>query len=73
MFPKEVLADLSSVHARPSKKPSAYEEHKSNLKKLMRQRQKQMKEKIINDNQDMNLKTSEIKVNNIVAKFGSHE
>ena len=45
MFPAKVLADLSSVHGRPSKRPSSYEQHKANLKKLLRQRQKQMQER----------------------------
>ena len=45
MFPAKVLADLSSVHGRPTKRPSTYEQHKANLKKLMRQRQKQMQER----------------------------
>ena len=33
MFPAKVLADLSSVHGRPTKRPSTYEQHKANLKK----------------------------------------
>ena len=58
MFPAKVLADLSSVHARPSKKPSAYEEHKSNLKKLFLQRQKQMQEKRIKASENINASQS---------------
>ena len=45
MFPAKVLADLSSVHGRPTKRPNAYEQHKANLKKLLRQRQKQIQER----------------------------
>ena len=62
MFPAKVLADLTSVHSRPSKKPSAYEEHKSNLKKLLRQRQKQMQEKRIKVSQNTKLKASQSEV-----------
>ena len=62
MFPAKVLADLSSVHGRPSKKPSAYEEHKSNLKKLLRQRQKQMQEKRIKESQHVKSKASQSEV-----------
>ena len=62
MFPAKVLADLTSVHGRPSKKPSAYEEHKSNLKKLLRQRQKQMQEKRVKVSQNVKLKSSHSEV-----------
>ena len=64
MFPAKVLADLSSVHSRPAKKPSSYEQHKANLKKLMRQRQKQMQErrnKVLSDTK-MTTSTNEVEI-----------
>ena len=62
MFPAKVLADLSSVHGRPSKRPSSYEQHKANLKKLLRQRQKQMQERRTKLVSDMKSTTAANKV-----------
>ena len=69
MFPAKVLADLSSVHGRPSKRPSSYEQHKANLKKLLRQRQKQMQERRTKLVSDIKSTTSPNKVRANVLNF----
>ena len=69
MFPAKVLADLSSVHGRPSKRPSSYEQHKANLKKLLRQRQKQMQERRNKLVTDIKSTTSPNKVRAYILKI----
>ena len=67
MFPAKVLADLSSVHGRPTKRPNSYEQHKANLKKLLRQRQKQILERRNKQRSDIKSTTSpnEVRINNL--------
>ena len=62
MFPPKIL-DLSRLHTRPSKRPSSYEEHKANLKKLWRQRQKQMQDQSLNSPKDIDTKLPTKQVN----------
>ena len=65
MLPSKVQLDISSVHARPTRRPSAYEEHKSNLKKLLRHRQKQIQAKREKITQNVKIKKSSNQVNTI--------
>ena len=73
MFPAKVLADLSSVHGRPSKRPSSYEQHKANLKKLLRQRKKQMEERKKQLAAEIKSTTTPNEVRVVIVRFRIHE
>ena len=61
MFPPKIL-DLSRVDTRPTKKPSSYEKHKSNLKRLLRERQRQIQGQRINAPKTTKIRTPAARV-----------